>query len=59
MKIIKIIGMFMLAIVIMGISQTIALLFDSFLPFFGVGTLLSSITYILLTFFIVSKMDNY
>ena len=53
MKIIKIIGMFMLAIVIMGISQTIALLFDSFLPFFGVGTLLSSITYILLTFFIV------
>ena len=46
----KIVGMFLLAIIIMGISQTIALLFDIIIPFYGIGTILSSITYILLTF---------
>ena len=45
--------MFLLAIIIMVISQTIALLFDTLIPFYGIGTILSSITYILLTFFIV------
>ena len=50
MKIIKIVGMFLLAIIIMVISQTIALLFDKLIPFYGIGTILSSITYILLTF---------
>ena len=50
MKIIKIVGMFLLAIIIMVISQTIALLFDTLIPFYGIGTILSSITYILLTF---------
>lgn len=53
MKIIKIIGMFLLAIIIMVISQTIALLFDIIIPFYGIGTILSSITYILLTFLVV------
>ena len=53
MKIIKIVGMFLLAIIIMVISQTIALLFDKLIPFYGIGTILSSITYILLTFFVV------
>mgnify|MGYP002715494248 FL=1 len=53
MKIIKIVGMFLLAIIIMGISQTIALLFDIIIPFYGIGTILSSITYILLTFLVV------
>ena len=53
MKIIKIVGMFLLAIIIMVISQTIALLFDTLIPFYGIGTILSSITYILLTFLVV------
>ena len=53
MKIIKIIGMFLLAIIIMGISQIISLLFDIIIPFYGIGTILSSITYILLTFLVV------
>ena len=56
MNIIKIISMFILAIIIMGVSQTIALVFDAFIPFCGIGTILSSITYILLTFFIVRWM---
>ena len=56
MNIIKIISMFILAIIIMGVSQTIALVFDAFIPFYGIGTILSSITYILLTFFIVRWM---
>ena len=53
MKIIKIVGMFLLAIIIMVISQTIALLFDIIIPFYGIGTILSSLTYILLTFLVV------
>ena len=57
MKIIKIVGMFLLAIIIMVISQTIALLFDTLIPFYGIGTFyrVSLIFYLHFR----RKMDNY
>lgn len=53
MKLLKIIGMFILAILIMGVTQGITLLFDDFIKFLGIGVLLSGIFYVIFAFFVV------
>lgn len=50
MKLLKIIGMFILAILIMGITQGITLLFDDFIKFLGIGVILSGIFYVIFAF---------
>ena len=53
MKLLKIIGMLMLAIVIMGLANGIASLFDALIPFLGIGVIVMAIVYIALAFVIV------
>ncbi|MEM5615438.1 hypothetical protein AAHH63_02545 [Staphylococcus haemolyticus] len=50
MKILKIAGMFLLALLIMVVTQGIASIFSDLIPFLGMGAILQGILYIIFAF---------
>lgn len=50
MKILKIAGIFLLALLIMVVTQGIASIFSDLIPFLGIGAILQGILYIILLF---------
>lgn len=50
MKILKIAGIFLLALLIMVVTQGIASIFSDLIPFLGIGAILHGILYIILLF---------
>ena len=53
MKILKIAGMFLLALLIMVVTQGIASIFSDLIPFLGMGAILQGILYIIFAFLVV------
>ena len=53
MKILKIAGMFLLALLIMVVTQGIASIFSDLIPFLGMGAILQGILYIIFCFLVV------
>ncbi|MDM7881270.1 type II CAAX endopeptidase family protein [Staphylococcus borealis] len=53
MKLLKIIGMFILALLIMSITQGIASIFSDLIPFLGIGAILQGLLYVIFAFLVV------
>ncbi|MCG7338908.1 hypothetical protein MHZ36_06355 [Staphylococcus sp. ACRSN] len=53
MRFIKIFGMLVLGLLIMGITQAIAMIFENLIPFWGIGSIIFAAIYVILAYFVV------